>query len=111
MTMRAFHKTLKWLAISGLMITTIGNAMAAHAWYNCTVVRAGQNAEGAYEVVLKRSGVAQPKAFVIPADQTDRLMAVALTALSANLSVRAYVDWSWQDGKNINGLQAVGATQ
>lgn len=109
--MRAFHKTLKWLAISGLMSMTIGNAMAAHAWYNCTVIRAGQNAEGAYEIVLKRSGVAQPKAFTIPADQTDRLMAVALTALSANLSVRAYVDWSWRDGKNINGLQAVGATQ
>ena len=109
--MYAFNKTLKWLVISFMMMLSSGNVMAAYAWHNCSVVRAGQNGTGAYEIVLKRSSVAQPKAFLIPTDQTDRLMAVALTALSANLTVRAYVDWSGQEGRNINGLQAVAPTQ
>jgi hypothetical protein len=109
--MSVLDKALKPLLASCLFAMTTGNATAAYAWYNCTVVRAGQNAGGAYEIVLKRSGVTQPKAFVIPAEQTDRLMALALTAVGANLPVRAYVDWSWQDGKSINGLQAIGATQ
>ncbi|HOI94788.1 MAG TPA: hypothetical protein PK250_08785 [Syntrophobacter fumaroxidans] len=109
--MNTARKMLILPAVFCLLVLTAGNALADYAWYNCTVVRVGQNRMGVFQITLARPGVTESRTFTLPADRTDRLLAIALSAVSANLRVRAYVDWRFEEGKVLKGLQAVGAVQ
>jgi hypothetical protein len=109
--MREVKRILMLITVVCLLVLTAGNVQAGYAWYTCTVVRTGQDDTGVYQITLARTGVTNPRTFTLPSDQTNRLLAVALSAMSANLKVRAYVDWSFGAGTDVKGLEAVRAEQ
>lgn len=104
-------KILVLFAAFCLLVLTAENALAAYAWYTCKVIRTGQNSAGVCQITLARAGVTETRTFTLPAAQADRLLAIALSAVSANLQVRARVDWSLEEGRTVKGLEVVGPAQ
>jgi len=70
-------------------------AFAADQWYICTVDSTGRHFNGnAYIKLTDTNGSFTDKWFIIPSDNTNQYLAVALTALSSGNSVRVYADSS-----------------
>ena len=69
-------------------------ASAEYKWVFCTVELAGPNSSGMYIRLTDAS--ASPtftnKGFFCPEDQAKEMLAIALTAISLNSKVHAYID-------------------
>jgi hypothetical protein len=82
----------------GLVVFSVGNAMAAPATYTCTISQAGGNYWGYYVITL--TDTASPAAFTnqqffIPDDGSGMnkvMYAAALTALANSTNVQIYAD-------------------
>lgn len=92
------------LALSGVLLIIL-NANAGYDRYDCTVVNAGPAGQATWIVL---TDTASPPAFVdmgfkCPEARSKEMLAVAIAAISNNLTVQAIVDPDAEDGK-IYGL-------
>jgi len=68
---------------------------AAYGWYMCTVVATGQGGGSVYVELTDDGGAFSQMWFVVPAADvttSNRYLALALTALSADKKLRIYTD-------------------
>jgi len=81
-----------------------GNALAAAKWYDCSVVNIGVDDTGQCAIRVYHSGQDNERMFVPPTGQENRMLAVALTALSLGYNVFVNVD-NWVNGTAINDIR------
>ena len=75
------------------------SANAGDSVRDCTVTQAGYNGEtGNTEIWLYRDDAGLTKMFVAPAGEENKMLAVALTAMSSGMCVKVKMDWQvWGD--------------
>ncbi len=91
------RRTLAMVTLLALVFTvtplTTG-AYAVTALQICTVEQAGINSDtGDVEIFLYRADVDATKKFVAPTAEANRMLAVALTAMSSGMQVKVMIDW------------------
>jgi hypothetical protein len=80
------------------------NAMAAAKWYDCSVVNIGVDSSGQCAIRVYNANQDSERMFVPATGQENRMLAVALTALSLTYNVLVNVD-SWVNGTTINDIR------
>ena len=81
------------LALLCTHLFTGSNAVAATRWWKCTIVGAETDYNGVAKLMLIREGANNPRPFTLPSGQENRMLAIALTAMGAGMSVEAQFDW------------------
>ena len=97
--MRAKIITVMVLALLCTLLVSGGKAVAGTRWWMCTIVGAEIDYNGAGKLRLIREGANNPRPFTIPSGQENRMLAIALTAMSSGMSVEALFDWVVPDSE------------
>jgi hypothetical protein len=103
---RLMKRGKKVMAIGfvGLLVfgAFIGEALAG--WELCTVDGTGTTDTGDVKIQLICQDATSPRSFRVPAGEENRMMSIALTAVTTNMPVRANIDWA-TPGSEITGLR------
>ena len=89
----------KRIVVMGLVILAMfafltQPAGAAPGWRNCEVVSVETDDQAVVTVTLLRIANGSIKSFTVPAGEENRMLAIAMTAMTNQMEVRVYVDWA-----------------
>jgi hypothetical protein len=82
------------LALFASLLLVVGPASAALKWGDYNVEQAGTNDQGEIEMKLRPVAGGVAKVFYAPTGEENRMLSVALTAISLGYPVKAYVDFN-----------------
>ena len=98
------------LVLFCMVLTIPGLATAGYRLWECSVVAAGPDTTGdelttgQIVLTLQRTGFDSKKTFVVKDGEENRVLAIALTALSSGMKVNVLIDWTHSDGDYIDGI-------
>ena len=91
------------LAILAMFLFFTEPVVADYGWRPCSVIEVGLSDTGNYEITLMTK-TGKEQTFIITGDETNRMLALALTAMQNDLRVQVCVDWHHTAGDTITGL-------
>ena len=85
---------LMGLAILAMFVFFTLPASAAPGWRECEVVSVETDDQGVVTVTLMRIANGSIKSFEVPVGEENRMLAIAMTAMTNQMDVRVYLDWA-----------------
>jgi hypothetical protein len=81
------------LVILAMFLFSTQPAGATWRWLRCTVDSVETDCEGCVTITLSAVNTGATRSFVVPAGEENRMLSVALTAMTTGMIVKVYIDW------------------
>ena len=91
--MKKTKTILVGLAIVALFLSFTQPTDAAWRWLRCNVENVGTDNTGTVTFTLSAVSTGAKMSFVAPAGEENRMLSIALTAMTSGMIVKVYIDW------------------
>jgi hypothetical protein len=84
---------LMGLVILAMFLVFTQPAGATWRWLRCTVDSVETDSDGVVTFTLSAVSTGATRSFVAPAGEENRMLSIALTAMTNGMIVKVYIDW------------------